>query len=42
VEVQSKRKYGEVEMIGALKQLELGRKATDVARKMGSQAGMAG
>ena len=31
----SKRKFSEVEMIGALKQLEAGRKAEDVAREVG-------
>ena len=31
----SKRKYSEVEMIGALKQLEAGRTAADVARELG-------
>ena len=31
----SKSKYREAQMIGALKQLEAGRKAEDVAREMG-------
>jgi len=31
----SKRKYSEVEMIGALKQLEAGRTAADVGRELG-------
>jgi putative transposase len=32
----SKRKYSEVEMIGALKQMEAGRSAADVGRKSGA------
>ena len=31
----SKRKYSEVEMIGALKQMEAGRTAADVGRELG-------
>jgi putative transposase len=31
----SKRKYSEVEMIGALKQLEAGRTAAEIGREMG-------
>ena len=31
----SKRKYSEVEMIGALKQMEAGRSAADVGRELG-------
>ena len=31
----SKRKHSEVEMIGALKQMEAGRTAADVARELG-------
>lgn len=31
----TKRKYSEAEIIGALKQLEAGRKAADVGREMG-------
>ena len=31
----SKRKYSEVEMVGALKQMEAGRSPADVGREMG-------
>ena len=31
----SKRKYSEVEMIGALKQMEAGRSAAEVGRELG-------
>jgi Transposase len=31
----TKRKYSEVEMIGALKQMEAGRSAAEVGREMG-------
>jgi len=31
----SRRKYSEVEMIGALKQMEAGRSAADVGRELG-------
>ena len=34
-EGMSKRKYSEVEMIGALKQMEAGRNAADVGRELG-------
>ncbi len=32
----TKRKYSEVEMIGALKQLEAGRSAAEVGRELGA------
>jgi putative transposase len=38
----SKRKYSEVEMIGALKQLEAGRTAADVGRELGFPSSLEG
>jgi len=36
----SKRKYSEVEMIGALKQMEAGRSAAEVGREVGRELGV--